>query len=178
MTSTPSSNCKTSAISLQSTTNNQRSFRVVLKRELTEFENKMRINDPLFDVYEWLGEKLGYNSYTIRKWLYDNDPTGTKLGTKDLELVCIFINTWRPAQALFIDIKSNFDTRCDKICEYDLKSIELGGLKASAKVGELCKDLALAFEDEIFEESEKKIAVHDIDEAIATLNNLKSKISD
>lgn len=172
-------NYKRPIISLQSVSNRGlKNFRAVLKREITEFENSQRKNDPYFDVYEWLGEHLGYGPGTIRKWLNENDQTGTKIGLEDLKFICLLLNTTRPADAFNYDIHSLFENRVYLVGTNYIKSIEKAGLKASSYIGLLCKDIDSAFEDGLFEPHEKDNLLEDISKSINHLKELEEKVKE
>lgn len=174
------SNNNRPTISLQSISNRGlKNFRKVLKSELTDFENKQRLHDPYFDVYEWVAEHLNYGTGgTIRKWLNENDQTGTKMGIEDLKFICLLLNTPRPADAYVYDIHLLFESRVTPVNKELIRSIEKGGLKVSSTVGQLCNDIDAAFDDGILQSHERDQVLRDIENSIEKLKLLKQKVTE
>lgn len=128
---------------------NLTSFRKTLRREILEYENRVRKSEPFFDVYEFLGEKLNYNPTSIRKWFNDYDQSGTKLGVADLELICLYLNTDRPIKALLYDIQSSLPNQSiNNLKDSFIESLKSKGLSSSYLVGELCNSIITALDIE------------------------------
>ena len=165
-------------INLQTTSyGNMKNFRTVLKRELIEFENKMREDDKQFDVYEWLGNLLEYNPSTIRKWLNQFDQTGTKIGLKDLQLICVYLNTIRPIEAFLYETTQIISSKQSKeIDERMIESIKDSGLKGSFLSGQACNEILKAFEDNELEPHEKEKVIAAVNDNINLWNELKNNI--
>lgn len=168
----------------QQTTNNQlmKNFRIVLKREIIEFENKIRKDEPEFDVYEWLGELLGYYPTTIRKWFNDYDQTGTKMGLKDLQMICIYIRTVRPIEAFLNETTSIIEkTNGRKLTKEFIGDIKSTGLTAAGSIGQLCSNIRKALDEEspgIIEDHEYNYLINDIKLAEHQLTEVKTKLNE
>lgn len=162
-----------STINLQTTCEAKlKTFRTTLKRELLEFENQQRENDPYFDVYVYLSNKLGYNETTIRKWMNEFDETGTKIGLRDLELMCIYINSFRPAEAFIYELKQHFKTTHLVIAKITTEELKSAGLKTSGIVGLLCEAIVNALDDGELDRAEK----HNLSRIIENLEKILAEI--